>query len=258
MMDALKRKQKFLRDFPNFSHIKNETRIDGRDGQLYRPFERFTDYKKRLKIDILFVYKERGRNIYNLLPGFHLLRQFDFHKRVKLLMGCVILIFSFFLIAEIMNIILGSFFTSLLILSLFVCFVYIPIQILVDMVKSLHIYHYCYDNSPEHMAEGCCFQETSEIFVFPSLYICLHRSSLLYYPILLYNEMVELIKSTKVGIFFSFITKQEKYVADSSEVMFLLGLVSTLDSTIQKATASQFEFLHCFVRRLDGSYGLLK
>ena len=258
MMDAIQRKQQFLRDNPNFFYVKNEIRIDKRNGQHYRPFERFADYKERININFVFIYKEKKQKVYRLLPGFHFLERQNYQKRAKLLIGLIILLSTFLFIAEIINILIGTLMGGLFVLSIFICFAYIPLQILFDMLHSLHIYHYSYDNSPENMAEGCCFHEIHELMVLPALFTNLPRFAFIYYPVFFYKVSRGLLESSKMSFFVSYLKKLEKYEAEPNEISFLLGLVSTLDVTIQTATVSQYEFLRCFVKGLDGRYKLLK
>ncbi len=258
MMDAIKRKQLFLRDNPNFSFIKNEIRIDKTNGQQYCPFERFIDFKERININFVFVYKEKKQNVYRLIPGSHFLERYNYQKRAKLLFDLIILLSFFFVFAEIINILIGSLLGGLFVLSIFIFLAYIPLQILYDMLHSLHIYYYSYDNSPKNLAEGCCFHKIRELMVFPALFTRLPRFSFIYYPVLFYKAFRGLLESSKMSFYVSYIKRHERYKAEPKQVSFLLGLVSTLDATIQTATVSQYEFLSCFVEDIDGKYRLLK
>ena len=94
--------------------------------------------------------------------------------------------------------------------------------------------------------------------VLPALFTNPPRFAFIYYPVFFYKVSRGLLESSKMSFFVSYLKKLEKYEAEPNEISFLLGLVSTLDATIQTATVSQYEFISCFVEDIDGKYKLLK
>lgn len=175
----------FLSDNPDFRLLKDEVWCDALTGKSYKTFPRFANFEDRSITEILFMYKEQAREkcleedyknsfwmrirhsivkfwvrITNAIARF-MNRKIDYQYHV--LMRIILTIAIVMIPCEFFNFKYGNLQTNMFVAALCICLVYIPIQMLINLFNSIHIYRFNFDNSPDKIIHNSCICYSYEI-----------------------------------------------------------------------------------------------
>lgn len=177
--------RKFLSDNPDFPLIKNEIWQDPLTRMYYKPFPRFINFEERSIFEFLFIYKEKAkeRSVENEYESSFWMRIKNRAARLwiritnaivrfsnqnvgfqyRVLTRIILAISAIMVLSEFLSFKYGNLHSNLFVAALCLCLVYVPIQMLINLFNSIHIYCFIVDNSPDNLTHNSCICFSHEI-----------------------------------------------------------------------------------------------
>lgn len=157
-------KTQFLSDNLDFYQLKDEEWYDFSEGIYYKPFAKFVRQNHFEMPELLYIYKEKKTREYsnncrlfkNIRSAILKFQNKDCQSQYRVLICWIIILSSVMILCELLCLCLLNGYISFLVATLFLCFLFVPMQMIVKLFSTCHVYRYVLNESMIAVSDISC------------------------------------------------------------------------------------------------------